>query len=141
MAISFQGVRNVGGLSIKKPNEITGKQENIYAEFNIQLTNDCDGKDLDNFEAILKRFPHPLNKNALTIEYDKGDDEHEESFYLNLKPLTMETKDLAVFDKLVPLLDKIATKDNSSFVVNKDYLTGEDCDALYKGLTKHYKPE
>ena len=141
MTISFQGTRNVGGYGVCTIDPIIEKPIPQYMELNVELTNDGYGRDLDNFERILKKYPNEINNRFLTFEYTKGGKNIPEGFYLNMKPLKMNDENLPIFEKLVKLLDKVSEKDDTEMKTNRDYLTSNDCAFFYQGLLNFINPK
>lgn len=129
MPISFKGYQNVGTSYINNKNE-------KYIHMNMELTNK-NGKDLDEFQPILKKNPNYINKNYLDIKYVK----------LNVPQFpNMITSALSINDNVLPITDanlgtisKVAklarriSNDEKPLNASEEYVTGQNCQSIFGG--------
>lgn len=134
MQVSFTGFKNAGYLTVANIGE---EPVEVY-QSNIQLTDDKDGKDLTEFKNVLRKtggnFINPINKDFVNIECvsspntdEYGEDGVERFLLLNQQEVEVCDENLPIFSFLAKLTRNIAKKPLNDFVVNKDYLTSDDC--------------
>jgi hypothetical protein len=150
MQVSFTGFKNVGFVPSKIYPTI-GKDENgqsihsddIYVDINtinLQLTDDSNGKDLSEYKNQIRGLKnkyemHPVNSDFLNISTLKGhidEDgvqiEPEDSFAIlvNGKPLPIKDENLPIISYIAKLLKRVQNQKEHEFVVNNDYISGDD---------------
>ncbi len=120
---NFTGLKNVGGFGISNGID-------VLHFLNFELTN-TGTKDLAEFEKILKKYPHPINKNFINFCHLTKDD----TYSFNGKTLEVCDKNLEIFEKISKLLKRIGQyKENMP--LNKDYLYGPDAQAIFGDIIK-----
>ena len=128
MSVSFQGFKNAGVQSLKFYNR-TGEIGRATI-FNCEVTNDA-GRDLDAFQRLFKKMAHPVNNkflNVQVLERKKGDDEFYKTsvFHINGQECNVNTETLWIFGTIARFLRKICETQNEKFIVNEDYIEGDD---------------
>ena len=134
MTVSFQGIKNVGAYSLKELDSITNKEKTMYACVNLELT-DRMGRDLTNMENIIKRYRNPINKNFIKLDYinkDRIANYDEDLLILNGKELKISDENLSIFEKLMQLFGKVLDTPKEELIVNRDFLTSEDCKRTFE---------
>ena len=139
MQVNFTGLKNTAYLSMQNPET----NEGMYV-LNTQLTDDKDGADLTKYKTFLNRINsnskssyrnefNPNFVNFLIHTSDMGIDDITGkrktlcNLYLNGKLFELKDERIPIFEFLAHLASKISAKPNNEFVVNKDYIEGEDC--------------
>lgn len=130
MNVNFMGIKNIGAENIKIF-DITGPRGK-NSILNLELTNDLNSRDLDNFRDIFIISSNKINKNFLNLShlaYDKDGIgvNTEDIFLINDKEFKVEMDNLSIFQKIADILKKIIGMNNNDFIINKDYLDSKDC--------------
>ena len=136
MNISFQGFKNAGVQNLKFYDR-TGEIGRATI-FNCELTNTTE-QDLDAFRGLIEKMANPVNHNFLniqSIERKKGKDKfyQSSSFRINEKECPVNKDTLWIFGTIARFLRKICETPNENFIVNKDYLEGDDVIESFLGL-------
>jgi len=129
MQVSFQGFRNAGVERLELQRTIFSPVIN-YTAVNVELTNK-NGKDLDNFDKILKTASNQINKNFLKIALNKrgenlNNNHSTKIFYVNDKEIPINRETLDTFGPIARFLTRMINTPNEDFKVSKDYLESED---------------
>ncbi len=141
--ISFTGIRNIGAINtimVHNP----AQRPTVNKCMVINLTNDIEGNDLDNFKAIknkckesLNGFTFPHDPNFIHIctkkEYDSN---NIPKLYLNLKEVPVKRETLPMFSYIAKLLKRISNTDNKDMYTAFDFKYGEDADLYLLGEHK-----
>lgn len=126
MNISFKGMQNVGAYFDK--NKEKNKRLDRIA---IQLNNEGEHQDLDDFREILKDYPSFRRSNFLDMEFktsldSRNQDQIKYDVYINSERLRFENKNLPVFAQINNLLKRIVSG-NEEIPTTERYLSGKDC--------------
>ena len=129
MNVSFTGFKNAGFLNVVQP-----LSNQVILNFNTQLTDDYNGKDLSEFRAALKKAntgsgyinsvnPEFVNVMAvITVEKDG----FKNAVYLNNNELEVCDKNLPIFSNIAKITRKVASTPFDKFILNQDHLSSDD---------------
>lgn len=139
MDITFKGFKNVGAERVSL-HELTGRKS-VATILNCELTNDFNGKDLDAFDKVLKKYNNKFNQHFLHLglyQHFKYPDSNlsEDIFVVNYEDFPINTENLGVLENIVNLLKKIVQTPAKEFKVNKDYLESDDFYGSYLFIDK-----
>ena len=131
MSINFTGIKNVGSMNVMMP-----PSENIMTVLSMQVTNDEDGNDLDDFKAAVQKTGHSkmflipyegsVSVNVSTSIPDNEYEQPKHSFYLNGSPLEVNDRNLPIFSYLARTTTKLSEKSERDFGVTEEYLESKD---------------
>ena len=131
MSINFTGIKNVGAMYIAMPE--MNQTMNILS---LQLTNDEDGNDLDEFKKAISKTGKPesyvtayegaVSINVSTIEPEEEYLSPKRKFFINGSQLKVNDKNLPVFSYLCKLTNKIKDKDKEDMGASVDYIQSPD---------------
>lgn len=141
--ISFTGIRNIGAINaiiVQNP----AQKPVVNKCMVINLINDIEGNDLDNFKAIknkckesLNGFTFPHDSNFIHICTKKDHESHDiPKLYLNLKEVPVKRETLPMFSYIAKLLKKISNTDNKDIHTAFDFKYSEDADLYLLGEHK-----
>lgn len=138
--ISFTGVKNIGTLNAISVNPVNHAAiEGKYMVIN--LTNDYNGKDLDEFKAAKKKcgqyldgyiFPHDSNFIHISTKKIYNSDDVPRLF-LNMREVPVKTETMPMFQYIAKLLNRISEMDNKDIRAAKDFVYGEGADLYILG--------
>lgn len=121
--ISFTGIRNIGNVKFARKSPY-GKA--ISNNLSMVLSNDYNGKDLDEFLNILKKMPktefsliNSQGKDVLNLESTQV--AGSKWIFVNGYPLKMDDAHLPMYTYLAKLSKKIAGMTDKEMVVNQTY--------------------
>lgn len=131
MTVNFTGIKNAGAMILRTPNPY--QKMRILS---LQVTNDEDGNDLDEFNKAIEKTENPqkyktkykgaVNINVFSTEPDEEYGSTEHKFYLNGSLLKVNDKNLPVFSYLAKLTTKIENKNDNELGSSIDYVQTPD---------------
>lgn len=124
--INFTGIKNTGYCWVNK--EI-GDNKFLKCSLNTQLTY-SDKREYQNLMDENPRFRNKINPNFANIELRQYSSPKQVNYILKLNGDILDAEDETerpVINFINKLLNKIKTQNDKDFVVNKDYITGDDC--------------
>lgn len=115
MQINFTGIKNISAINLKD-------SKAKYSILSAELANDAYGKDLDEYQNLLKKNPNNL-QNQLNPKFVNIKTSSKGDIYFNHKLLEINDSNLSICTYIAKLTKKIAGKKTEEFIVNNDYLT------------------
>jgi hypothetical protein len=141
MDVSFTGFKNTSYSDvIKQTQSLVNKSKcpsqynTVYIQtINTQLFDDFNGKDLSLYKKALASSDiagefHPLSSDMVNIQTVKVNSPQGQTVYLvlNNNVVNIKDKNLKLISFIAKLLKRISNENPSNFVVNKDFIAGED---------------
>lgn len=143
MNVSFKGIQNIGAFRVNNWIDPTIHRDKLV----LQLNNDGQNNDLDDFQEILDAFPNKQKSDSLELEFNSAENGNYE-ISLNSKPFykfskfsdewrmkteNLETKKWDMIKQITGLLERIAKKDEP-MPLEKEYLQSEDSFENFKEI-------
>lgn len=132
MSVNFTGIKNVGSMTIISPRNVSNKLDVL----SLQVTNDADGNDLDEFRKAIEKTGSPKDYEtayegavSINVATEEPDEEYitpTHHFFLNGTPLETKDENLAAFSYLAKLTRKISKKDNKELGTTVEYIQTPD---------------
>lgn len=123
MDIQFTGIRNASYIVETAKKGSFPIKDRIL---NFQLTNDASGKDLSEFNKVIKKtgkqFLNPYHKDFVNIDHFSINRNEMPTVYLNGEPLLETDEHLPLFTFICKITKKIAKMPEENFINDLDYL-------------------
>lgn len=138
--INFTGIKNIGALNVLsyKLDVDSLPTEGKYIVAN--LTNDYDGRDLDEFKnakkacgSILDGFIFPHDPNFVHISSKRKFGSENPKLYLNMREIPVRRETMPMFSYIAKLLRKISGIESSKMYTASDFKYGEEGDLYILG--------
>ena len=131
MSVNFTGIKNAGAMLMVTPG--TASQMRVLS---VQLTNDKDGNDLDEFNEAMESTGQPkkfktayegmVSINVASTEPEEEYEIPKHEYYLNGSPLEVNDKNLKAYTYLAKLTRTVAGKENKELGASKEYATSPE---------------
>ncbi len=138
--INFTGIKNIGALNVLSY-KLGGDNLPTEGKYLVaNLTNDYNGRDLDEFKnakkacgSILDGYIFPHDSNFVHISSKRQLGKENPKLYLNMKEIPVQRETMPMFSYIAKLLRKISGMEDSKMYTASDFKYGEAGDLYILG--------